>query len=82
VYIHDRQQAIATAPKGVIYTTHDAGTTWKSAYPELNQSGIATNLLMNSTCNLTAIAMTSANDLVISRVDVSYNIPTDTPSTT
>jgi len=81
VYIHDRQQAIATAPKGVIYTTHDAGTTWKSAYPELNQSGIATNLLMNSTCNLTAIAMTSANDLVISRVDVSYNVPTDTPST-
>jgi len=81
VYIHDSRQAIATAKGGIIYTTYDGGFTWSSALNEFNHSGDASCSLMNRTCNLTSVCMSSSNDLIISRLDVSYNTTkTNTPS--
>ena len=81
VYIHDSRQAIATATGGIIYTTYNGGFTWSSALNEFNHSGDASCSLMNPTSNLTSVCMSSSNDLIISRLDVSYNSTlTNTPS--
>ena len=81
VYIHDSRQAIATAKGGIIYTTYNGGFTWSSALNEFNHSGDASCSLMNPTSNLTSVCMSSSNDLIISRLDVSYNTTkTNTPS--
>ena len=82
VYIHDSLQAIATATNGIIYTTTNGGINWSSALNEFNRSGVATTTLMNPTSNLTSVCMSSSNDFIISRLDVSYNtITKNIPST-